>query len=228
MIRLNINVPPHVAGAVVDPEALGGEFAQELLAAGQAEEVEPTVSADPADVALIEVFELDDQVEAASERRRRVLAMIDSLEDAEGKEKVEQALAAVASPGRAFDLFGIVGQNILSGELNAAQAMADRRLDRIEELERKEVAHRADLAEAETDISNLKLQVTADAAEIARLNAALTAAATAAPTDTPPPPAEASGDADGASASSVDPAAPVTAKPAAKSGGAAKAKPANG
>lgn len=229
MIRLKVNAPPHAAGAVVDPGFLDAAFVQALLAAGQAEEVEPVDPTDPVEVVLDEVFELEDQIDSAINRRHRLAMLIDGL-DADGKDRVEAAFTtATRFRPELFDADPAAAEEALriANDLVAAQEQiinADvTEIRRLKVFETELEAARGEIAAGNQRVADLQLQATADAAEIARLNAALTAA-TAAPTDTPPPPAEASGDADGASASSVDPAAPVTTKPAAKSGGAAKAK----
>lgn len=91
MIRLLVNVPPHKAGSRIEPGLLDEVFVQRLLDAGQAEEVEADAPADPAEVVLGEVFELEDQLDAAISRRARVVMLIDGL-DEDGRAKVERAL----------------------------------------------------------------------------------------------------------------------------------------
>lgn len=91
MIRLLVNVPPHKAGSRIEPGLLDELFVQRLLDAGQAEEVEADVPTDPAEVVLGEVFELEDQLDAAISRRARVVMLIDGL-DEDGRAKVERAL----------------------------------------------------------------------------------------------------------------------------------------
>lgn len=91
MIRLLVNVPPHKAGSRIEPGLLDEGFVQRLLDAGQAEEVEADVPTDPAEVVLGEVFELEDQLDAAISRRARVVMLIDGL-DEDGRAKVERAL----------------------------------------------------------------------------------------------------------------------------------------
>lgn len=85
-IRLLVNVPPHVAGSVVQAGALDEAFVQELLDSGQAvEDRSDAGPADPADVALCEVFELEDQIDAAISRRARVVMLVDGLDGGSGQ-----------------------------------------------------------------------------------------------------------------------------------------------
>ncbi|MBJ7318241.1 MAG: hypothetical protein JHC96_05540 [Brevundimonas sp.] len=104
-IRLLVNVPPHVAGSVVQAGALDEAFVQELLDSGQAvEDRSDAGPADPADVALCEVFELEDQIDAAISRRARVVMLVDGLDEG-ARAKVSAALIT-ASRVRP-ELFGL-------------------------------------------------------------------------------------------------------------------------
>lgn len=104
MIRLLVNVPPHKAGSRVGPGQLDDDFVQRLIDAGQAEAVQDETPPDPADLALCEVFELEDQIDAAINRRARIVMLIDGLGEAD-KAKVERGLAT-ASRVRP-ELFGL-------------------------------------------------------------------------------------------------------------------------
>ncbi|WP_333896277.1 hypothetical protein [Brevundimonas aurantiaca] len=105
MIRLLVNVPPHVAGARIAADVLDADFVQRLIDAGQAEEVADETPADPAEVVQDEVFELIDQIDAAVQRRSRIVLMVDGLEDGPGKAAVKAALET-ASQVRP-ELFGL-------------------------------------------------------------------------------------------------------------------------
>lgn len=228
MIRLNINVPPHAVGDVLSPEqvaALGDTFVQELIAAEQATRLAEDASTDPVDLVLGEVFELEDQIDAALGRRARILVLQEGLDD-DGRDRVSMALES-ASRIRP-ELFG-QAELVSPSELESAKH-ENRRLIGLATERAEEIAGlKADLSQAQVvleersdRIADLERNASADALQIERLKADLAAASSS--TDTPPPPAEASGDAGEVSASPADPAAPAPVKPAAKSGGTAKAK----
>ena len=208
MIRLNINVPPHAVGHVLSPEevaALGDTFVQELIASDQATRLAEDASTDPVDLVLGEVFELEDQIDAALGRRARIETLAEGLADDE-RERVQLALSS-ASRVRP-ELFGLSDLPTtdevdgLKADLSQAQVLLEERSDRIAELETQALAH---------------------AGTIESLTQALDEARASAK-NTQPPPAEASGDAGEVSASPADPTAPAPVKPAAKSGGTARAK----
>lgn len=175
MIRLLVNVPPHKAGSRIDPDRLDGDFVQRLIDAGQAEVVQDETPADPADVVQDEVFELIDQIDAAVQRRARVVMMLDGLSDGPGKAAVEAVLAA-ASQIRP-ELFGLdalpdpAAAEALQDQVADLEAARKLDAERIETLTERLTATDAALSAAETKLAALSASGDASA-------------------DDPPPPAE--------------------------------------
>lgn len=90
MIRLNVNVRKHKAGSLVAEEELGSAFADQLVAAGQAERVtvEPT---DPVEAVLLLVHEVGDRFEGLTALIDSIVAQAEPLED-QGRVQVALAL----------------------------------------------------------------------------------------------------------------------------------------
>lgn len=159
MIRLLVNVPPHKAGSRIDLDRLDGDFVQRLIDAGQAEVVQDETPADPADVVQDEVFELIDQIDAAVQRRARVVMMLDGLSDGPGKAAVEAALAA-ASQVRP-ELFGLdalpdpAAAEVLQNQVADLEAARKLDAERIEALTERLTATDAALSAAETKLAAL-------------------------------------------------------------------------
>lgn len=250
MIRILVNVPPHVAGAVVSAAVLGDDFAAQLVAAGQAEEVEDESPADPVEALLHDVFELEDQIDGAINRRTRIVLGLDGLAGEDLADARDRVVSALDTASRVRpELFGLTSWP-MDPEAFARWAGFD---DREQLLDRARIG--AALLQALPEgfvYSDSPVEIiTLQADRIGQLEGDLQAAKDAfrsadgralefekqvldlqdrlaAFTDTPPPPAEPSGDAAGASAPAAEPEASPPAQPAGKPAGAAKAKRAEG
>lgn len=219
MIRLLVNVPPRKAGDEVERSELGELFAQQLLDAGQAEEVEVVFQDTPLDLVRIQCFELEDQMDAVSGRLARIATLSADLDDTDRLEvarllgtalrsRSEMELPEVRSLLALWlaDPVNHVAADIMNTSGGVSEASA---------------AGQDAAPDAEASGSGpVDPPVTNKTGE----GGAPVGSGGGAPlTDNPPTGSEPSGDAAGASVPAVDPEASAP-KPAAKPSDAAKAK----
>ncbi|MND22321.1 hypothetical protein D3C80_126970 [compost metagenome] len=227
MIRLLVNVPPRKAGEEVERAELGEGFAQQLLDAGQAEEVEAVFQDTPLDLVRVQCFELEDQMDAAAGRLVRIATLAAELDEADRIE-VSRLLGTALRARSEMDIAEVRSLLALwlADPANHAAAAIVNTSDGASEAS---AADQGAATGAEAS-STGPVDAPQPSDQAAGAEGASGGSDVGAPsTHTPPTEAGPSGDAvvDGAVAltTAADPAEPAPAKPAAKSeGGAAKAK----